>query len=104
MFNKAGKLPDDPAEGWQQSLYRIYKNGTSNMRVAIYGCKHDASVFETLLQQTLQIKHLGCVSERMIDSACLPVSKYKALIQLCDCLHRRCWVAQLLPVPDCASR
>lgn len=50
-----------------------YNTGTSNFRVAMYGCKHDASTFEALLQRAVSLRHLGCVSERFIDAACLVV-------------------------------
>ena len=36
--------------GWRESLYRVYKSGHQSMRVAIYGCKHDAALFEEMLQ------------------------------------------------------
>ena len=43
MFSKPNKAE---AEGWRDSLYRVYKSGQQSMRVAVYGCKHDAAMFE----------------------------------------------------------
>ena len=55
MFSKqaptaAGTAPPPEEPGWRESLYRVYKSGHQSMRVAIYGCKHDAALFEELLQ------------------------------------------------------
>ena len=55
MFSKqaptaAGAAPPPEEPGWRESLYRVYKSGHQSMRVAIYGCKHDAALFEELLQ------------------------------------------------------
>ena len=53
VFSKPGAGAGAPAAeepGWRESLYRVYKSGHQSMRVAIYGCKHDAALFEELLQ------------------------------------------------------
>ena len=43
VFNQSGTAAA-PAEeaGWRDSLYRAYATGSANMRVAVYGAKHDA--------------------------------------------------------------
>ena len=45
VFSKPNKVE---AEGWRDSLYRVYKSGQQSMRVAVYGCKHDATLFEVM--------------------------------------------------------
>lgn len=59
MFNQAGVKPDPelPAS-WRENLYRMYKSSSQHMRVAVYGCKHDASTFETLLQEICNMVQL----------------------------------------------
>jgi ribosomal protein L36 len=43
---------------WRESLYRMYKSGSQSMRVAVYGCKHDASTFESLLKDMCNLVRL----------------------------------------------
>ena len=43
---------------WRESLYRMYKSGSQSVRVAVYGCKHDASVFEELLKDMCSLVRL----------------------------------------------
>jgi patatin-like phospholipase/acyl hydrolase len=43
---------------WKESLYRMYKSGSQSMRVAVYGCKHDASTFESLLKDMCNLVRL----------------------------------------------
>jgi len=43
-----------PSSGWRDNLVRAYHSSTRSMRVAVYGAKHDAALFE------LYLKHL-CV-------------------------------------------
>lgn len=56
VFSKQGAAaagaaaPAAEEPGWRESLYRVYKSGHQSMRVAIYGCKHDANLFEELLR------------------------------------------------------
>ena len=45
------------------------------MRVAVYGTKHDASLFEELLKQASQFQALGTIGDTMIDTACLNIPK-----------------------------
>lgn len=59
------------ADSWRESLYRVYRSGQQSMRVAVYGCKHDAALFESLLQQFCEFKQLGLIGDAMIDTACL---------------------------------
>lgn len=62
-------------DGWRESLYRVYKSGQQSMRVAVYGCKHDAAMFELLLKEYCIFEQPGLASNAMIDTACLPVPK-----------------------------
>ena len=45
------------------------------MRVAVYGTKHDASLFEELLKAASQFEPLGTIGDTMIDTACLNIPK-----------------------------
>ncbi|KAK9820032.1 hypothetical protein WJX72_005289 [[Myrmecia] bisecta] len=63
------------ADSWRDSLYRAYKTGQQSMRVAVYGCKHDAAMFEELLKQFCRFGEEGCIGDTMIDTACLQVPK-----------------------------
>ena len=65
----------DQVESWRESLYRVYKSGQQSMRVAVYGTKHDASLFEELLKQASQFQALGTIGDTMIDTACLNIPK-----------------------------
>ena len=73
VFSRPNKAE---AEGWRDSLYRVYKSGQQSMRVAVYGCKHDAAMFEVLLRDYCKFPvELGLVGDAFIDTACLDVPK-----------------------------
>ena len=65
----------DQVESWRDSFYRVYKSGQQSMRVAVYGTKHDASLFEELLKTASQFEPLGTIGDTMIDTACLNIPK-----------------------------
>lgn len=44
--------------GWKESLYRMYATGSANMRVAVYGAKHDAAPYEQLLRKFCAVQEL----------------------------------------------
>jgi hypothetical protein len=44
--------------GWKESLYRMYATGSANMRVAVYGAKHDAAPYEELLRRFCAVQEL----------------------------------------------
>lgn len=67
----------DQVESWRESLYRVYRSGQQSMRVAVYGTKHDASLFEELLKAASQFEPLGTIGDTMIDTACLNIPKVK---------------------------
>jgi hypothetical protein len=50
--------------GWKESLYRMYATGSANMRVAVYGAKHDAAPYEELLRKFCAVQEL--VSELLL--------------------------------------
>ena len=54
------------------------------MRVAVYGTKHDASLFEDLLKENSQFERLGTIGGSMIDTACLKGPKVSVMIA-CTC-------------------
>jgi hypothetical protein len=56
VFHQSGVVQEDA--GWKDSLYRLYSSSASNMRVAVYGYKHDAGPYETLLKEFCQLQHL----------------------------------------------
>lgn len=64
-------------DGWRDSLYRAYKSGQQSMRVAVYGCKHDAAMFEILLKEYCTFEQPGLSGNAMIDTACLDTPKVK---------------------------
>lgn len=61
--------------GWRDSLYRAYKSGQQSMRVAVYGCKHDAAMFEELLKEYCTFDTENMLGTAMIDTACLNTPK-----------------------------
>ncbi len=74
-------------EGWRESMYRLYKSGQQSMRVAVYGCKHDAVMFELLLKQFCHFEEEGCTVDRMIDTAALGRPKVLLLVVFVDAPH-----------------
>ena len=62
-------------QGWRDSLYRAYKSGQQSMRVAVYGCKHDAAMFEELLKEYCLFDTENMLGTAMIDTACLNTPK-----------------------------
>jgi len=80
----------DQVESWRESLYRVYKSGQQSMRVAVYGTKHDASLFEELLKEASQFEPLGTIGDTMIDTACLNIPKVRTRGQCTpSCNHNR---------------
>lgn len=73
VFMRPGAAKEE--DGWRESLYRVYKSGQQSMRVAVYGCKHDAAMFEHLLKEYCVFDQPGLAGNAMIDTACLPVPK-----------------------------
>ena len=67
----------DQVESWRESLYRVYRSGQQSMRVAVYGTKHDASLFEELLKAASHFEPLGTTGDTMIDTACLNIPKVR---------------------------
>ena len=43
---------------WRESLYRLYQSGSQSMRVAVYGCKHNAGAFEGILKDMCNLVKL----------------------------------------------
>ncbi len=60
----------------------MYKSGQQSMRVAVYGTKHDASLFEELLKEASQFEPLGTIGDTMIDTACLNIPKARNTIYI----------------------
>ena len=73
FLRPGGNAKED--EGWRESLYRVYKSGQQSMRVAVYGCKHDAAMFELLLKEYCIFEQPGLAGNAMIDTACLATPK-----------------------------
>lgn len=73
----ATKAPE--VEGWRDSLYRAIKSGQQSMRVAVYGCKHDAAMFEVLLKEYCKYgPETGLLGDAFIDTACLDAPKVRS--------------------------
>ncbi|PNH02357.1 Calcium-independent phospholipase A2-gamma [Tetrabaena socialis] len=49
--------------GWRDSLFRVVRGTSTNLRYAVYGCKHDAATFEALLKQMCDVQKLGAPLE-----------------------------------------
>ncbi|GLI68628.1 hypothetical protein VaNZ11_013106, partial [Volvox africanus] len=71
-----------PATGWRDSLIRVLRGTSTNLRVAVYGFKHDASTFEDLLREMCDVRRLGCVNNQLIDAAALGAPKVAAVATL----------------------
>mmetsp|Transcript_33096 Transcript_33096/g.82905 ORF Transcript_33096/g.82905 Transcript_33096/m.82905 type:complete len:1057 (+) Transcript_33096:2-3172(+) len=63
------KVAEDAS--WKESLYSMYNSSAQSMRIAMYGCKHDASAFEVLLKGTCNMTEIGALSDSFIDTAAL---------------------------------
>ena len=78
MFSRPGTAAAKEEEtGWKESLYKFYQSGQQSMRVAVYGCKHDAAMFEELLKEYCLLEPGHTLGNAMIDSACLNVPKVR---------------------------
>ncbi|EIE23713.1 hypothetical protein COCSUDRAFT_41874 [Coccomyxa subellipsoidea C-169] len=76
VFSRPGAAAAKEEEaGWRDSLYRAYKSGQQSMRVAVYGCKHDAAMFEELLKEYCTFDPEAMLGAAMIDTACLNTPK-----------------------------
>ena len=72
VFSQPAPNSTQDKESWRDSLYRVYKSGQQHVRVAVYGAKHDTTVFESLLKQICAQPVDGrVVGERMIDTSVL---------------------------------
>lgn len=72
VFSQPAPNANQDKETWRDSLYRVYKSGQQHVRVAVYGAKHDTTVFESLLKQICAQPVDGrVVGERMIDTSVL---------------------------------
>lgn len=76
VFSRPGTAAVKEEEaGWKDSLYKFYKSGQQSMRVAVYGCKHDAGMFEELLKEYCLLDPAVSLGNTMIDTACLNAPK-----------------------------
>ena len=83
VFSRPGTAAAREEEtGWKESLYKFYKSGQQSMRVAVYGCKHDAAMFEDLLKEYCLLDPGQALGNAMIDSACLSVPKVSPRAEL----------------------
>ncbi|CAD7704713.1 unnamed protein product [Ostreobium quekettii] len=80
---KVFSQPEEEQPGWKESLYRMYRSGQQSIRVAMTGCKHDASTFEGLLQDFSSFPRDFCLNDAFIDTACLPLPRFFAVATLC---------------------
>ena len=58
--------PPPAPSGWRDNLVRAYHSSTRSMRVAVYGAKHDAALFE------LYLKHLCVFGAQGAPATALP--------------------------------
>ena len=66
----------DKEESWMESFVRTFHTKTQHVRAVVVGCKHDASIYEVLLKENCDFTASGqCLSNAMIDTACLNAPK-----------------------------
>lgn len=71
VFNQSTAVQEDAT--WRDNLYRMYTTSSANMRVAVYGSKHDAANYEDLLRRFCAVKELvGVEGGRKAQGAVLP--------------------------------
>lgn len=56
VFNQSSAVQEDA--GWRDTLSRMYTTSSANMRVAVYGSKHDAANYEELLRKFCAVTEL----------------------------------------------
>jgi hypothetical protein len=69
VFNQSSAVQEDA--GWRDNLYRMYTTSSANMRVAVYGSKHDAANYEELLRKFCAVTELV----RVCDCVCMCVQR-----------------------------
>lgn len=57
VFHQSSASSQEDAS-WKESLYRMYATSSANMRVAVYGAKHDAAPYEELLRKFCAVQEL----------------------------------------------
>lgn len=63
-------------ESWMESFYRTFQTKTQHVRAVVVGCKHDTSIYESMLKEYCTFTANGdCLSNTMIDTACLSSPK-----------------------------
>jgi Leucine-rich repeat (LRR) protein len=66
----------DKEESWMESFYRTFQTKTQHVRAVVVGCKHDTSIYESMLKEYCTFTGNGdCLSNTMIDTACLSSPK-----------------------------
>jgi Leucine-rich repeat (LRR) protein len=66
----------DKEESWMESFYRTFQTKTQHVRAVVVGCKHDTSIYESMLKEYCTFTANGdCLSNTMIDTACLSSPK-----------------------------
>lgn len=80
VFNQSSVVQEDA--GWRDNLYRMYTTSSANMRVAVYGSKHDAANYEALLRKFCAVSELVSAAQD-----CLPVGQQAVLVLLGGCIH-----------------
>ena len=80
VFSRTG-ADNQRRETLRETAYRVYHSTTHNVRFAAVGSeRHDSSVYETLLKEYCSFKDdIRCVSDSLIDTACLNVPKVALL-------------------------
>jgi predicted acylesterase/phospholipase RssA len=69
-------LNKEKDESWMEAFYRTFHSKTQHVRAVVVGYKHDATVYETLLKEYCSFAHdPRCLSDALIDTACLDVPK-----------------------------
>eukprot|EP00892_Ulva_mutabilis_P003179 jgi/Ulvmu1/12862/UM098_0047.1 len=58
-------------QSWSEMLTRMYRSGEQGVRVAMWGAKHNTSLFEELLEARTDPRTLGCAGDLTLDAAWL---------------------------------
>jgi hypothetical protein len=81
---------DAQSESWSNALTRMYRSGEQSVRVAVYGSKYNARIFEELTQELTSLRELGYFSAVFLAHCCSHTST-AALPQalMCDLISEQ---------------
>ena len=69
-------------ESWTESLAKMYRSGEQSMRVAMYGAKYSAELFEMLLRERTDLHTLGCATYMVLPCITVTTAAWWWLLSL----------------------